>query len=96
MALSEGEIREIAQICAHKVLEELHRYTVDYKEPKDIRQGLLDSMVEEKTAADWYRKRGMDARMKGDETTANLYEHVASEEGHHYQEFKERADTIFK
>jgi rubrerythrin len=94
MALSEGEIREIAQMCAQKVLEELHRYTVHYREPESIDQGLRDSMVEEKTAAEWYRKRGMDARMQGDEITANLYEHVAGEEDEHYQEFNERVDEI--
>jgi rubrerythrin len=53
-------------------------------------------MIEEKTAADWYRRRGMDARLKGDTETADLYEHVAKEEDEHYREFKERVDILTK
>lgn len=94
MELSREEVEKIALESAQKVLEGLHRYAVNYREPKSIGEGLQDSMVEERTAADWYRRRGMDARLKGDETTADLYEHVAREEGQHYQEFKERADEF--
>lgn len=94
MELSREEVSEIAQACAQKVLEELHRYTVHYKEPQSIEEGLRDSMVEERTAADWYRRRGMDARLKDDTETADLYEHVAKEEDKHYLEFKERTDML--
>lgn len=94
MELSREEIEKIAQASAQKVLEGLHRYSVRYKEPQSIGEGLQDSMVEERTAADWYRRRGMDARLKGDEVTADMYEHVAREEGQHYQKFKERGDEF--
>jgi len=94
MGLSREEITEISQACAQKVLEGLHRYTVHYKEPQTIKEGLRDSMIEESTAADWYRRRGMDARLKGDKETADLYEHVAREEDDHHREFKERVDAL--
>lgn len=68
--------------------------TEDYKPPETIEQGLQKSMVEENTAADWYRRRGMHARLRGDEITADLYEHVAREEDHHHQEFKERNSAL--
>jgi len=96
MELSREEIDEIAQASAQRVLEGIHRYAVDYKEPQTIGEGLRESMVEEKTAADWYRRRGMDARLKSDTKTADLYEHVAKEEDHHHQEFKERVDVLMK
>jgi rubrerythrin len=94
MELSREEVVEIAQETAQKVLEGIHRYAVDYKEPETIAQGLADSMIEERTAVDWYRRRGMDARLKGDEVTADLYEHIAKEEDQHHQELKERADHL--
>jgi rubrerythrin len=94
MGLARDEIIEIARECAQQVLEDLHRYTVHYKEPENIADGLRESMVEESTAADWYRRRGMDARLKGDPLTAELYEHVAKEEDHHHQEFQERLTAM--
>jgi rubrerythrin len=94
MALSKEETEEIAQACTQKVLEGLHRYAVNYKEPQNIIEGLRESMVEEKTAADWYRRRGMDARLKGDTETADLYEHVAREEDEHYREFQDRVAAL--
>jgi rubrerythrin len=94
MELSREEVVKIARETAQKVLEGIHRYAVNYKPPENIQEGLSDSMVEERTAADWYRRRGMDARLKGDEVIANLYEHVAREEDQHYQEFQERKDTL--
>jgi rubrerythrin len=87
MELSREEVIAIAQETAQRVLEGIHRYAVDYKEPQTIEEGLRDSMVEEKTAADWYRRRGMDARLKGD---------VAKEEDEHYREFQERIATLTK
>jgi rubrerythrin len=94
MGLPREEVEGIAQACAQQVLDGIHRYAVDYKEPQTIVEGLRDSMVEEKTAVDWYRRRGMDARLKGDTETANLYEHVAREEDEHYQEFQERVNAL--
>jgi len=94
MGLPREEVEEIAQASAQKVLEDLHRYAVNYREPQTIGEGLRESMVEESTAADWYRRRGMDARLKGDTKTADLYEHVAREENDHHREFKERVDML--
>lgn len=94
MGLSGDEIVEIAQKCAQQVLEGLYRYSVHYKEPERVEDGLHDSIVEESTAANWYRRRGMAARLKGDIKTADLYEHVAKEEDQHYQEFQERLTAI--
>jgi hypothetical protein len=67
---------------------------IDYKPPETVGQGLHDSMREENIAADWYRRRGMHARLRGDEGTADLYEHIAREEDHHHQEFKKREHII--
>jgi rubrerythrin len=94
MELSRDEVVQIAQEAAQKVLEEMHRYPVQYEVPADIEDGLRQSMIEESTAANWYRRRGMDARLKGDTTTADLYEHIAQEEDQHHQEFKVRADAV--
>jgi rubrerythrin len=94
MELSREEVIEIAQEAAQKVLESLNRYPVQYEVPRDIEEGLRQSMIEESTAANWYRRRGMDARLKGDTVTADLYEHIAKEEDTHYQEFKERLDIL--
>ncbi len=55
-------------------------------------KGLETSMAEEKEAAAVYRARGTFAEETGDPKTAELYRHVAGEEDHHYQEFKERKD----
>jgi hypothetical protein len=57
MELSSKEIRDIGIATAQHVLEGLHRYTVDYVPPSSVQQALRDSMVEEKTAQDWYAKR---------------------------------------
>jgi rubrerythrin len=94
MGLSRGEIEDIARECAQKILENLHRYAVEYKEPQSIGEGLRDSMVEEKTAFDWYHRRGTDALLKGDKETADLYGHIAREEDEHYQEFQERLSNL--
>jgi rubrerythrin len=92
--LSREEVVKIAQETAQRVLEGIHRYAVNYKPPESIQEGLSDSMIEERTAADWYRRRAMDARLKEDITTADLYEHIAKEEDQHYQEFQERKDAL--
>lgn len=94
MGLSRADIDQIAQATAQAVLEGLHYYSLKYRDPMTIVEGLNDSMIEESTAAAWYRKRAEDARRKNDPTTAEIYEHVAEEEDHHYQEFKERLQAI--
>lgn len=97
MALSQEEIREIARQSAQEVLEGFHRYAVEYKEPESIEQGLMDSMIEEKTAADWYERRARDvANYHGDSKTIELYLHIADEEKRHYDEFKNRLQQIEK
>jgi rubrerythrin len=94
MGLSKEDVEQIARATAQKVLEDLRHYSVKYKDPTTIVDGLMDSMTEESTAAVWYRRRAMDARQKSDPTTAELYEHIAQEEDQHHQEFKERLGTI--
>lgn len=81
-------VREVPKRRAPKCItkEELGQY----QEPRSIQVGLAQSMREEEIAAYWYRKRAKDAREKGDETTAKVYEHIADEEDVHYREFKER------
>lgn len=87
MALSRAEIEQIALSTARHVVTSLHRYAVTYKEPETIEEGLTESMGEELTAANWYRQRAKHARSRGDQVTATLYEEIAGEEDHHYNEF---------
>jgi bacterioferritin (cytochrome b1) len=94
MELSREEIRDIGIATAQHVLEGLHRYTVDYVPPSSIQQGLRDSMVEERTANDWYHRRSKMAAQLGDKTTADLYIHIAGEEEQHWKEFGTRLAAI--
>lgn len=87
MALSREEIIEIARASAQTVLEGLHRYAKEYKEPETVDRGLEDSKIEENTASDWYRKRAKHAAEHGRLKTAALYETIAGQELHHYDEF---------
>lgn len=90
MELSREEIEVIASSTAQNVLENLHRYAVEYKAPATIEQGLRDSMIEEKTAIDWYTKRAEHADNLNDGNIASLYQHIIREEKHHYDELKKR------
>lgn len=84
MELSSKEIRDIGIATAQHVLEGLHRYTVDYVPPSSVQQALRDSMVEEKTAADWYAKRIKYCQSVGDmEVGKALYEIRKDEEDHY-------------
>lgn len=94
MGLSREELEKIGQETAQRVLEALHRYTVTYEEPQSIEQGIRESMVEESTAANWYSRRGIDARLKDEVLTADLYEHIAKEEDRHYQELRQRLNAL--
>ena len=95
MPLSREEVEQIAKSSAQTVLEGLHRYTVAYKEPDSIEQGLQDSMIEERTAADWYRKRAEHAAIAPiDSKTFNLYRHIAEEEDRHYDELNARLQEV--
>jgi hypothetical protein len=94
MGLSREDVEVIARATAIEVLEQLHRYSQKYEDPITIVGGLQDSMIEESTAAAWYRKRATDARKQNDITTAELYEHIAQEEDQHHQEFEERVSVL--
>lgn len=96
MALNREEIEQIARSTAQAVLEGLHRYAVDYKEPESIEQGLQDSMIEERTAADWYRKRAKNAAEQAVFSVETLYKSIAVDEDEHYDRFKAMLDTLAK
>jgi hypothetical protein len=84
MELSSKEIRDIGIATAQHVLEGLHRYTVDYVPPSSVQQALRDSMVEEKTAQDWYAKRFKYCQSVGDvEVGKALYGIMKDEEDHY-------------
>ena len=87
MALSREEIRDIGIATAQHVLEGLGRYTKDYVPPSSIPQGLRDSMIEERTAGDWYRRRANMAKQLGDIDTVAVYEEVIKDEEEHYFKF---------
>ena len=89
MALSREEIRDIGIATAQHVLEGLGRYTKEYVPPSSIPQGLRDSMIEERTAGDWYRKRANMAKQLGDVDTVAVYEEVIKDEEDHYYKFGE-------
>ncbi len=91
MELTRDQIADIAKSTAQTVLEGLHQYAVEYKEPETIEQGLQDSMIEERTAANWYDKRAQNAvEYCADDETAKLYLHIAEEEKQHYDELNVR------
>lgn len=95
MALTREEIAEIARASAQAILEELHRYTVEYREPKTVEEGLQDSMIEERTAADWYRKRAKNAAdYHVDVETTALYQDIAVDEDEHYDKLNARLQKL--
>lgn len=94
MTLTREEIAQLAEASALEVINKLHRYPVTYHRPKTIQEGLQESMGEELTASNWYRERAKDARSRGDEKTALLYEDIAGDEDDHYREFNGRLDEI--
>lgn len=85
MELSSKEIRDIGIATAQHVLEGLHRYTVDYVPPSSVQQALRDSMVEEKTAADWYAKRIKYCQSVGDMEVAKALYEIRKDEEDHYR-----------
>jgi rubrerythrin len=95
MVMSMDEVKGIARETAQEVINLLHRYQIAYQEPKTVLEGVQSSMGEELTAADWYRRRAINARLKhGDEETAKVYEYAANDEDEHYVLFSKRADVI--
>ena len=95
MEITRDQIVELAQIQAQIVVNKLHRYAVTYQEPGNVGEGLLESMGEELTAADWYRRRAQHARECGDFETSALYESIATdEEDDHYVRLGKRLEEI--
>lgn len=95
MALSNEEIRLLSDQVADEVIQRIHRYPDSYQDPHTIIDGLRESMSEELTAADWYRRRAADADKKGDSKTASLYRKIADdEENEHYADFNQRLAEI--
>lgn len=94
MALSEREIAEIAEASANELINNLHRYSLTYQDPKTVAKGLEQSMGEELTAANWYRQRAKQALSKQDKTTADLYEEIAKDEDEHYALFNNRLSAL--
>jgi rubrerythrin len=94
MEISREQIIELGKIIGQNVLEKINRYAVTYQPPSSISAGLHESMGEELTAANWYRRRAEDSRKRGDETTARLYEEIAGDEDDHYRQFGQREESI--
>ncbi len=61
----------------------------------DMRIDLAQSMLDEAQASSDYRKRAQICQIQGDNETAKLYEHIASEEDGHYNEMKERYQKLW-
>ena len=57
---------------------------------------LFWSINEEEQAVRDYTERAAGARQSGDEETARLFEHIATEEETHAKEFKERMHTLME
>jgi rubrerythrin len=94
VGLPEDEVVRIAQTSADELISKLARYALTYKEPVSVPEGLRESMGEELTAANWYRRRAQHARAHGDNKTADLYEHIARDEDGHYISLTQRFDQI--
>lgn len=60
------------------------------------RSGLESGMREEVLASKWYKDSAAKAREQGDDTTADLYDHIAREEDVHYSELLGRMEEIPK
>lgn len=95
MEITAEQVTQLAKISAQMVVDKLHRYALTYQEPATIEQGLMESMGEELTATDWYRRRAKMARDLGDEQTALLYEDILNdEENDHYPRLAKRLEEI--
>lgn len=88
--MERAEIEDIAKLAAQDTLRHINRYTQEYKEPETEAIGLSESISEENTAADWYRRRASIASKK----TAEIYEHIAKEEETHASEFSKCLDEV--
>ena len=91
MALSKEEIAQIAKATALEVIAA----RATFHKPATIVEGIQDSMGEEVIAYQFYQLRAKHARKLGDEVTAGMYEHIASEEFRHYEELSKRQVDLF-
>ncbi len=88
-AISKGNYQK----AVNEILTKKH--TMHPSNPMAVITGeLKQSMVEEMAAANIYRARAERARSHNDNLTAALYEHIASEEETHYNEFRDRYGEI--
>jgi rubrerythrin len=94
MVLSREEIEQIAKRTADEVIDKLISYPPKYKEPESVEEGLVNSIGEEHTAEEWYRKRAAHAATQGDALTYALYQHIADEEHEHKREFGQRLQEV--
>lgn len=94
MSLSDEEINQIAGQLVQDILKKIGAPI--YVEPDSVSQALEASMHEEKTAADFYRRRAQYADSQGDEISAELWRHTADDEDQHYQEFHDRLHNRFE
>lgn len=96
MELTKDEIVAIARETATQVAMTIRAYKLTYQDPKNVYEGLRESMGEELTAADWYRRRAIHAEKSGDFVTAGLYEQIAKEEEEHYLHFSDRSIKLME
>lgn len=71
-----------------------HMASLLYPNPVSVVNALQQSMDEEQTAVDWYSRRAIFSRQNGDWSSAELWEHIASEEGTHYNELRQRKEEL--
>ncbi len=64
------------------------------REPDSIEDGLTQSMREETAATTNYRIRAEHARLNHDPDTAEVYDHIITEEIEHYHEFGQRLQQL--
>ncbi|MDP2730340.1 MAG: hypothetical protein Q8O55_07650 [Dehalococcoidales bacterium] len=88
------DVVRIAKEIAKEVIKVVREEHLKFHEPASIEQGLQESMSEELTASAWYQLRAKSAAEHGDHKTANLYNHIASEEARHYKEFNKRLTEV--
>ncbi len=89
MGMSKGEVEEIARVTAREVVNNLYVYKQTYQAPLTMEQGLMESMGEELTAANWYRRRAELSKAKGFPQFARIWEEIARDEDDHYKQFSQ-------
>jgi rubrerythrin len=87
--MDRAEIEEIARCTAQEVINKLHVYKQVYQEPATMEEALLESMGEELTASNWYRRRAAFVKDKGFPQIAAVWEEIAKDEDDHYKTFSQ-------